>query len=100
MEDETFVDPAHLAENAKAMILLKDPSAYTVTPDGDMIFDAPNPKWLEWSEIPLIADPGNCGHVFSMCYTCADSWGIDHYLKLYQDDQLVYFSPDLPAGQD
>jgi hypothetical protein len=58
-----------------------------------------DPKWLEWSGVPLVADPDNCGHGFSACADCSNDWGLDYFLRIFVMDgdwKMVWMSPDHP----
>lgn len=89
------VDPDRLTVD----LLLKNPSVAVIEPDGTRTELAPDPRWLDWSTVPLIADPQTCEHVETLCAECADSWGIDYYMKISVDGRVVWTSPDMPAEQ-
>lgn len=91
------VDPAHLAVDSRCELLLKDPGSFQIAADGDRIELAPDPRWLTWAPVPLIADPAHCAHGFTVCSDCADEWGSDYYVRFYQGDVLVYTSGDHPG---
>lgn len=95
------INPDHLADGKRAEVLLRNPGVAQVNDDGSRTELAPNPRWLEWGPVPLIADPANCRHGFSMCAECADEWGIDHYIRFWSTDpdgseHVVWLSPDHP----
>ena len=96
IEGPDEVDPAHLAQDVRAELLLRDPCSYIENDDGTKTHIVPESRWLEWSSVPLIADPANCEHGYSVCAECADSWGQDWFIKFFYNDELVWMSPDHP----
>lgn len=94
------IDPAYLAEGKRAEVLLRNPEVYVRNNDGTTTHLLPSVNSLTWSEVPLVADPDNCRHGFSMCAECADDWGIDHYIRFFDGDVCVWLSPDHPDHPD
>lgn len=95
------IDPKFLATGVKMELLLKNPASYIMAEDTNVkIWLVPDKKFLEWSDVPLIADPANCEHCFSACAECSDSWGIDYYIRvfvMYEGEwKMVWMTPDHP----
>ncbi len=103
VEGPEEVNPAFIAKDWRAEVLIKDPSCYIQNTDGTQTHLVPEAQWLVWGEVPLVADPSNCGHGFSMCMECADSWGTDYWIRFIErtTDAVIWISPDHPdAGGD
>lgn len=98
-EDPKEVPPEYLAKDVVCQLLLKDPSSYLSNEDGtERTMLVPDPKWLEWSPVPIVADPAECYHTYTVCAECADSWGQDYYMKIFYKGEHAWTSPDHPDG--
>lgn len=98
-ESPDEINPAYIApSNIVCELLLKDPSVAQINEDGSHTELMPDAKWLTWAPVPVIADPENCRHTFSVCSECADSWGEDHYIRFWMDGHMIWRSPDHPDG--
>ena len=86
------------AEEVRIQLLLKHPESYRTDDDGKVLEDSleVDPKWLNWSGVPLVRHSENCGHTFSVCSECADTWGIDYFMRIFYHEELTWMSPDHP----
>jgi hypothetical protein len=73
VEGPEDVDPAFVSKRYKVDMLIRAPEFYTKDDDGNFTVLHVPPTWLDWSPTPLIMDPTNCGHGFTICTVCCEN---------------------------
>lgn len=71
-------------------VQLKDPTSYD-TATGAMTAHV---EWMTWDEISLVPDPADCEHGETACAECADQWAIEYFVRIREDGNVIYASPD------
>lgn len=86
IEGPEEIDPKHLAQGIRVEGLLRNPESYIQNEDGTKTHIVPDASALEWSKIPLIADPSDCEHGFSCCMDCTNDWEVDYFIRILVQD--------------
>ncbi len=81
-------------DNITFEVMLRDPY-YIENKDTPSEALVPMTDHMEWGVIP-VKYTHECEHETTVCEECANSWLLDHNVRITADGELLYISPGAP----
>lgn len=79
-------------------VMLKEPY-YIVDKGTDKEVTVPMVSAMGWNRIP-VKYREDCEHETTACDECADTWMMDHYIRItVPGEGVLYLSPDAPTSE-